>query len=357
MDGPAAGLPDWGERWQSEVARLAEERLPAPVWRHFAQGAHEGLSAAEATSSWSRLRFAPHVMRDVSKVHTATRLLGQLVSTPIGIAPTSMQHHADPSGEVAMARAAAESDSLVVVPSNAGSSFADIGATGAHWWLQTYLTHDREVVVPVLRRAVDAGATAVVLTADTPQVSTRFGADDEAWADVPDQPRRVNFDPDGATPDLAGAAHARDVIPRDIAWLREQTGLPVVVKGVLRPDDARRCVHHGAAAIWVSNHGGRQLDRAVAPAEVLPAVISSVGASAEVYVDGGVRNGLDTLAALALGARAVFLGRLPLFALAAGGQGGVTHALQRLDAELREAMGLAGCPDLAAVAGLVAATP
>jgi len=150
---------------------------------------------------------------------------------------------------------------------------------------------------------------------------------------------------------------ARDVTEADVAWLAETTGLPVVVKGVLRPDDARRCVAAGAAAVWVSNHGGRQLDRAVASATALPAVADEVGGEVEVYVDGGVRSGLDVLTALALGADAAFLGRTPLYALAAAGEGGVARLLHELAGELLEALRLAGCRDLRETRDLLPAVP
>lgn len=348
-----AQRPDWGDLWQEEIWRVARERLPAPVWRHYEQGAHVGVSAAEAVPAWSDLRFAPRVLRDVSEVDTSTSLLGLDLPTPIAVAPTSMQHHANPEGEVAMARGTAAADSLLVVPTNSGSTFEDIAATGVNWWLQTYLTEDRAIIEVVIRRAVSAGASAIVLTVDTPKVSTRFGATAPEWADVSGQPARVNFDERGTRPDLPGAAHASDITPADIAWLRELTGLPVVLKGVLRADDARRGVQYGASAIWVSNHGGRQLDRAIATPWALAQVVSAVGPAAEVYVDGGIRHGLDTLAALALGARGVFLGRLPLFALAAHGDVGVEGVLDRVNFELREAMMLAGCATVADTRGIL----
>lgn len=348
----AQGL-DWGDLWQEEIWTVARERLPDPVWRHYEQGSHAGLSAAEAEEAWSQLRFAPRTLRDVSDVDTATSLLGLDLPSPLAVAPTSMQRHADPDGEVAMARGVAAAGSLLVVPTNAGSTFEEIAATGVTWWLQTYLTVDRSLIEAVIMRGVTAGARAIVLTVDTPRVSTRFGSTPDAWAGVPALPARSNFGPGGAQPVLPGAAHARDVTVADIGWLAELSGLPVVVKGVLRADDARRAVQAGAAAIWVSNHGGRQLDRAVATPIALRQVVSAVGPGAEIYVDGGIRNGLDTLAALAAGARGVFLGRLPLFALAAFGDVGVQTALERMNLELSEALTLSGCATLTEVPGIL----
>ncbi len=323
----------------------ARQLLPEPVYRYFAQGARQGVTAAEAAAAWNRVRFVPHALQDVRGVSTTTTLLGTPVRAPVAVAPTTLQRAAHQLGEIAMARGVAAAGSLMVVSSNAGATFADIGATGAPWWLQAYLTADRSACLPLLERAVDAGATAVVLTADTPVVGTKYdGGGPTVWEVIDPGWLRVNFGTDHGTDHGRVAEHAKatDLGPRDIAWLAEVTGLPVVVKGVLRADDARRCVDAGARAVWVSNHGGRQLDQSASTAACLPAVAAAVQGAAEVYVDGGLRSGLHVLAALAYGARAAFLGRLPLYALAGGGADGVTRLLEELADQLREAMTLAG---------------
>ncbi|HSE70531.1 MAG TPA: alpha-hydroxy-acid oxidizing protein [Nocardioidaceae bacterium] len=330
------------DRWADSLEQLAREVLPAPVHRYFRQGAGAGVTASEAVAAWDRHRFLPRVLRDVTTVTTAVRLLGTTYAAPFAIAPTTLQRAAHPEGEVAMARAAAATGTLMVVASNAGSSFADIAATGVDWWLQVYVPEDRPVCRPLLERAVDAGARAVVLTADSPVVSTRYdGGEESVWASVDPTWLRVNF----TEGDGNGPAHekAADLGPQDVDWLHAVTGLPVVVKGVLRPDDARRCVGAGAAGVWVSNHGGRQLDLAADTAACLPRVAGAVGNNAEVYVDGGVRTGRHALTAAALGARAAFLGRLPLYALAVAGEEGVTRLLLDLRAELEECLRLTGC--------------
>jgi 4-hydroxymandelate oxidase len=186
--------------------------------------------------------------------------------------------------------------------------------------------------------ALGAGARAIVLTADTPVVGRKYAAQvldlvEPGWL-------RVNFpEGDAVRP---GLEKAKDLGPQDIAWLSQEFGVPVVVKGVLHPDDARRCVEAGAAAVWVSNHGGRQLDGTVSTADALAAVVDEVDGRAEVYVDGGVRRGGHGLVAAALGARGVFLGRTPMYALAEGGSEGVARALTELREELVEALRLAG---------------
>jgi 4-hydroxymandelate oxidase len=335
------------DRFADSLEERARRVLAEPVHRYFRQGSRTGASAAEAERAWDRLRFVPRVLRDVTDVDVSTTLLGTAVRTPLGIAPTTLQRAAHPDGEIGMAYAAAKAGALMVLSSNAGSTFEDVATTGADWWLQLYLTADRPSMEPLLGRAVAAGAKAIVLTADTPVVGQKYDEGPSVW-DVADPSwLRVNFPPTYG--DRPGDTKATDLGPHDVDWLSTTTGLPVVVKGVLHPDDARRCVDAGAAAVWVSNHGGRQLDYAAATVDCLSEVVDEVGTDAEVYVDGGVRSGRHALAALALGARAVFLGRLPLYALTVEGSDGVVRLLSDLTEELADDLRLAGCTSAAAV--------
>jgi 4-hydroxymandelate oxidase len=335
-------------RFVDGLEQRAAEVLPEPVYRYVRQGSRDGVTAAEAALAWDRFRFLPQVMRDVTDVQTGTSLLGAPVTTPLAVAPTTMQRAAHPDGEVAMARAAAETGALMVVSSNAGSTFEDIAATGVDWWLQLYVTAERHTGVPLLERAVGSGARAVVLTVDTPVVGTKYaGGGPSVWDIAEPGWVRANFPAEyGSAP---GDEKATDLGPQDVDWLAKATGLPVVVKGVLRPADARRCLDAGASAVWVSNHGGRQLDYSAATADRLASVVAEVGSSTEVYVDGGVRNGRHALTALALGARGVFLGRLPLYALAVAGTDGVRRMFEELRDELVDALMLAGCPSVTRV--------
>ena len=332
-------------RWE-ELEQQAHERLPEAVFRYISQGARDGVVAAEATAAWRAVRLLPRVLRDVSAVDLRTTLLGTEVSAPVAVAPTTLQRAADPDGELAMARAAAAAGTVVVVSSNAGTPFAEVGATGAAWWLQAYLTQDRELCRPMLESAAGCGARAVVLTLDTPVVGTKYDDGPSVWESVDTSYNRLNLGPAAAAP------KATDLGPDDLGWVREVSGLPVVAKGVLRDDDARRCVDAGASAVWVSNHGGRQLDRAAPTARCLPGVVEAVP-DTEVYVDGGLRSGLDVGCALALGARAAFLGRLPLYALAAGGEGEVRQLLGALAIELEETLRLCGAGSVRGLEGLV----
>ncbi|MGH3334218.1 MAG: alpha-hydroxy acid oxidase [Nocardioides sp.] len=341
-------------RWLDQVEALAREALPPAVFRYVAEGAREEISLREASPAWDAVRIAPRVLQDVRTVHTGTMLMGTDFAAPMGIAPMTLQRAADPAGEVTMAAAAGRAGVPMVLSSNAGSTFADVAATGAHWWLQVYVAADRRHTVPLLEAAVAAGAEAVVLTADTPVLGARYPLPGGPGIWEVADPGWIGANaalPTGLDPE--DREKAMDLGPADIGWLAETTGLPVVVKGVLRPDDARRCVTAGARAVWISNHGGRQLDQVVATAHCVEAICAAVGETAEVYVDGGIRSGLHAFIALALGADAAFIGR-PLFhALAADGRQGVDRALDEYTDELVEAMRLAGCAHLEDTRGSV----
>ncbi|MBO9521186.1 MAG: alpha-hydroxy-acid oxidizing protein [Nocardioidaceae bacterium] len=336
--------------WLLSLEERARDVLPEVVFGYYRQGARDGVTASEAAEAWLRYRLLPRVLVDVRAVETTTSFLGSDASGPYGVAPTTLQRAADPGGEVAMAKACAAAGVPMVVSSNATATFAEIAATGVTWWLQAYLPEERALARPLLESAVAAGARAVVLTADTPVVGTKYD-DGAIWSAIPPAWLRVNLG------DAADAPKARDLGPADVGWLGEVTGLPVVVKGILRPDDARRAVDAGAAAVWVSNHGGRQLDLAAATADCLPGVAAAVDGDVPVYVDGGVRSGTTVLTALALGADAVFLGRLPLYALATGSTAGVERLLSTLAEELVEGLRLSGCTRPEDARGLVNNSP
>lgn len=347
MSSERAGRPGWADPrrggWQAELAERAREVLPAAMWAHLEAGAREGVTRDEARAAWGEVRLWPRVLAGAGEAAVGTTLLGSSVRTPVGVAPTSMQRVAHVDGELATARGAAAAGALHVVPSNAGHLLHDVGAAAtevdpdAVWWLQAYLPPDRSEAAAVLESAASAGARAVALTVDTPFPGTKYEPAEHAWDGIDLSWHRANF------ADPAAPRHHRGLRPEDLTWITETCGLPVVVKGVLRPDDARRCVDAGAAGVWVSNHGGRQLDRVVPTAVALPHVVRAVGADAEVYVDGGVRSGLDALVALALGARAVLIGRPVVHGLAVDGARGVHGLLETLTQELAEALELAGC--------------
>ena len=316
--------------WVDQLAQRASAELPPPVYEYFRRGSAAERTVGEAVEEWDRLRLRPHVLRDVSRISTATTVLGTKVDTPILVAPATLQRQCDPAGEVATATAVSGVGSLLCVSSNTGVPFAELSGI-APWWVQAYLLRDRGLTKGMLAKAQAAGARAVVLTVDTPAPGRPYPTTiPDVWEVVPPEHARANWD--GTAEQLA--ANADDLTYDDIGWLRDTTGLPVVVKGILRGDDARAAVSAGASAILVSNHGGRQLDGSLSTARA--------DTDAEVYVDGGIRRGEHVLSALALGARAVFLGRPVLWALAVDGENGVHRVLFDLTDEFAHALALAG---------------
>lgn len=320
----------------------ARERLPADVYDYYAGGAELETTLREATAAWRGWRLRPRVLRGVSTVELGTSLLGSGVRTPIGVAPWAYQAMATPEGELATARGAAVAGALMTVSTSATHALEEVrAATEGPAWFQLYRLHSTAHTEDLARRAGDAGYRALVLTVDLPLLGRRLRDLRHGFA-LPADLRMANHPPAGCErPGLRSLETATWTFD-DVARFGEISGLPVVVKGVLRGDDAVRCVQAGAAAVWVSTHGGRQADPVVPSAAALPEVVAAVGDEVEVYADGGLRAGSDVLTALALGARAVFLGRPVIWGLAAAGQAGVTAVLDGLTAELAHTMALCG---------------
>ena len=339
-----------------DVRRRAHEVLPARALDYLETGSGQEVTLGEAEQAWRDWRLVPRTLAGVgplSGVSTTTRLLGDTVATPVLAAPTAYHRFAHDEGEVATARGVAAAGSLMVLSSRCTVPLEDVAdvlrAGATPWWWQSYLLGARAVTAGLAQRAVAAGATAIVLTGDTPYVSVRTRAASGPVV-VEEELLAVNMArhvPPGA--DLSLALAQAPATLTDIRWLHELTGLPVLVKGVLSGEDAQRCLEAGAAGVVVSTHGGRQLDRAVATAHALPEVVDAVGGAAPVLVDGGLRTGLDVLVALALGADAVLLGRPVVWGLAAAGAQGVGDVLDAVTADLAHGMGLLGTADVAAV--------
>lgn len=329
--------------------RDAAAVLPPEVHEFFASGAGDEVTVAEAVHAWTQFRLRPRVLRDVGEVDLTTALLGTDLVHPVGVAPAGYQGLAHPDGELALARATRETGALLVASTRASVTLEDIAAAAGPWWFQVYVMRDRGLTAGLVRRAADAGARALVVTGDTPFVGIkrRVGA---ARISIPDGEFLVNL-ARHLTGDLTAGRTAAEQDPTAtldvIGWLAELSGLPVLVKGVLRGDDAQRCLDAGAAGVVVSNHGGRQLDRSLPSALALTEVVDAVGGRAPVLVDGGIRSGLDALVALALGASAVLVGRPAVWGLATGGEAGVVEALAALRDDLAHVMALAGAPRLA----------
>jgi len=333
---------------------LARAMLPPGVYDYYAGGAEAEITLGESTTAWQRWRLRPRMLRDVSAVSTKTTLLGAPVSMPIGVAPWALQGMAHPDGEGATARGTAAAGTLMTVSTTATVSLADVAAASdGPKWFQLYRVQDAAYTADLVRRAADAGYRALVMTVDLPFLGRRLRDVVNAFQlpqgiEMANHPAEQAYGERGLDTALGSIATSTWTFD-DVSRFAELTPMPVVVKGVLRGDDAQRCLDAGASAVWVSTHGGRQVDPAIASAVALPEIVSAVGPDVEVYVDGGVRRGSDVLTALALGARAVFLGRPTIWGLATGGADGVRDVLVELAAALHLTMALCGVTDVADV--------
>ena len=339
--------------WDYE--RLAEERLELGAFGYVAGGAGDEWTLQENVAAFRRWVLRPRVLVDVSRVTAATRVLGTDVSMPVLVAPIAFQRAAHPEGELATAQAAAAAGTIMCLSTVATATVADVAeaAPQGKRWFQLYWPDDRGFTCALVEQAVESGYTALVLTADLPVVGrrerdlrTRFDLPSgisvpvfDAWRvrDAATTPERLNWFVD------------RTLTWRDLEWLRSVSPLPLVVKGILTAEDALLAVEHGAEGLVVSNRGGRQLDRVPASIDALPEVVEVVGERAEVLLDGGVRRGIDVVVALALGARAVLVGRPVVWGLAVDGEEGARRVLELFRAEVELALALLGCESPAAV--------
>jgi len=336
----------------------ARGRLSRMALDYYAGGAGDEITLRANRAALERVFLRPHVLRDVSRRSQTCRVLGAETKLPVLVAPMAFQRLACDDGELATARAAAAAGTAMILSTFATRSVEDVvaAAAGAPVWFQLYVFKDRGVTKALVERAVAAGVKALVVTVDAPSLGRRDRDERNAFR-LPDGLRIEN---------LVGLAK-NDLVTHDegsglakyflnqvdpsldvstIEWLRGIANVPIVVKGVLRGDDAKRAFGAGVAGVVVSNHGGRQLDGAVATIDALPEVVDAVGAKFDVFVDGGFRRGADVVKALALGARAVLLGRPILWGLAVNGERGARRVLEFLASEIDLAMALCGCRDL-----------
>ena len=338
----------------AEIELSARERLAPLAYEYYVGGANDEVTVRENRAAFERLALRYRVLVDVSRRSTSTTVLGTPIAFPVLVAPTAFQRLACDDGEMATARAAAASGTVMVLSTASTCTIEDVGAIGGHLWFQLYVYADRGLTKGLVERAEEAGMRAIVLTVDAPILGRRE-RDLRNRFHLPDGVRLANVPSSGSVPMPTGhgesglANHFASGIDagltwKDVEWLRSITRLPVLIKGIVRGDDAARAVEHGAAGIIVSNHGGRQLDTAIASVRALPEVADAVAGRAEVLLDGGVRRGTDVIKALALGARAVLVGRPVVWGLAAGGEGGARRVLELLRAEVDLAMALCGCP-------------
>lgn len=343
----------------ADFEALARRRMPPAFFDYYAGGAEDERTLARNRAAFDRFVLLHRVLVDVSRVDTATRVLGSPVSMPILLAPTAYHRLADPEGETATARGAGAAGTLMVSSTLSTCTLEAIAAAASGpLWFQLYVYRDRSLTERLTARAERAGYKALVLTVDTPRLGRRE-RDVRSGFRLPagvtianlagEGERRQSWDAQGSMAAYANEQLDPSLTWESVDWLRRVTRLPLVLKGVMRADDAARAVDAGVEGVWVSNHGGRQLDAEEATLLALPGVVEAVRGRAEIYIDGGFRRGTDVLKALALGARAALIGRPYLWGLAAAGEPGVRRVLELLREELALAMALSGLPDIAAI--------
>ncbi|WP_438870769.1 alpha-hydroxy acid oxidase [Paractinoplanes ovalisporus] len=342
-----------------DLARLAAGQLPADVWDFVQGGSGEDGTVLANRAALDSIRLRPRVLAEVAEATGYCRLLNAESALPLAVAPMAYQKMMHPRGEVDMALAAYEAGVPIALSTLSSRTIEDVCGTGAVVWFQLYWLRDRDAILGLVRRAERAGCRAVMVTVDVPVMGRRLRDIRNRFA-VPEEISAINLPPvmrGGGTAAKPGtsavAAHTGAVFDpgmgwSDLDWLREVTDLPLIVKGIMDPEDADRAVSAGADAIVVSNHGGRQLEGALPSILALADVVDAVSDRCEILFDSGVRSGTDILRALALGASGVLVGRPMLWGLAVDGARGAARALEILRVELEFALALAGCPNVLA---------
>ena len=327
-----------------EYEMAARELLSPMVYGFIAGGSGDEVTVRANRAAFDRWRFLPRVLCGLGEASTATTVLGHHVALPVLLSPSGLHRVAHDEGELATARAAREAGTIYTMSTAATIPMEDVAREAGTWWFQLYVLTERGLTRALVERAVAAGASALVVTVDVPVLGRRE-ADERNRFELPPGMTVANLrSPEHAQmragergsglASFVGAAWDPRITWSDLDWLASLSPLPVIPKGILHPEDAVRAFEHGAAAVIVSNHGGRQLDGAVASLDALPAVVDAVAGRGEVLIDGGFRRGTDILKALALGARAALIARPVYWGLAVGGSAGVRHVLDLLRAEL-----------------------
>ena len=330
-----------------EYEALAQAKMDPAFWDYYQGGSDDEITLRANRALFERIRLRPRVLVDVSAgaLDMRTTVLGSPVSMPILVAPMALHCLAHPEGECATAQGAGMANTLMVASTTSTRSLEEVAqAANGPLWFQLYVYPSLRVAEKLVERAEAAGYRAIVLTVDLPYLGNRE-RDRRNNVTIPPPPFiEANF----VGVDKVGRQWAI-LTWESLSWLRSITSLPILLKGILTAEDALLAIEHGVAGIIVSNHGGRQLDTAIASIEALPEIVEAVAGRCEVYVDGGIRRGTDILKALALGARAVLVGRPILWGLAVNGAQGVSHVLEILHKELELAMALSGRPTLAGI--------
>ena len=337
--------------------QLAKEHLSQMAFDYYSSGAWDEVTLRDNLAAFTRVKLRPKMLVDVSKINLTTQVLGESLQLPLLIAPMAFQCLADPEGEIATALAAEIAGVGMVLSTLATKSLEEVAtvAKGLQWF-QLYIHKDQGLTQALVQRAYTAGYKAICLTVDAPMLGKRERDQRNEFTLPPGlHPANLTNISGLNIPQAPGESglltyFSQQINPavtwKDLEWLQSLSPLPLVVKGILRADDAVRAVEYGAQAIVVSNHGGRQLDGAIASLDALPDIIAAVDGKAEVLLDGGIRRGTDILKALAYGAKAVLIGRPVLWGLAVAGKIGVSHIISLLQDELNLAMALSGCASL-----------
>jgi 4-hydroxymandelate oxidase len=339
-----------------DFERAAAGILPAEIWDFVAGGSGAETTVTANRTALDNVFLLPRVLRDVSACTTRSTLLGRSVELPVATAPVAYQRLVHPDGEAATARAAAAAGVPFIASTLSSVPLEQVIEAGGRVWFQLYWLRDDATTLGLVRRAEKTGCDAIVLTVDVPWMGRRLRDIRNRFA-LPAHVRAANITTTGVAHERHGggsavAAHTSQEFSHSLTWsaierIRQATRLPLVLKGLLAPEDAVQAVEHGVDAIVVSNHGGRQLDGAVTSIDALPEIVDVVRGSCEILLDSGIRTGTDVLRALALGASGVLIGRPMIWGLAVGGERGAARVLELLATELRDAMGLAGCEDVA----------
>ncbi|MEL7060245.1 MAG: alpha-hydroxy acid oxidase [Acidobacteriota bacterium] len=336
---------------------LARARMARTAWDYYDSGAMDELTLRDNAAAFERIRLRYRVLRDISERRLETTVLGHRLSMPVVAAPTAFHRLACDAGEVATARAVGAAGTLMILSTLSTRSIEEVtAAASGPVWFQLYVYRDRGATAALVARAAAAGCSAIVLTADA-QIWGRRERDVRNRFQLPPglEVRNLLGSDKDRLPDAAAGSGLGAYVTslfdpslswRDVDWLASLTDLPIVVKGIVHPDDARLAAEHGARAVVVSNHGGRQLDTAPATIDALPAIADAAPPELEILLDGGVRRGTDVVKALCLGARAVAVGRPLLWGLAADGEAGARHVLEMLRDETDLALGLCGASAL-----------
>lgn len=330
---------------------LAKERMEADTWAYLTGGAADEVTLKANRAIYDQIQLIPRVLTDLKQSSTKTNLLGKNYAHPIFVAPTAFHKLYHPDGELATVVGASALETPMIVSTSATFSIEEIAQQSTiPPWFQLYLQSDKRSTLEIVRRAEAAGYFALVVTVDAPLNGIR-NREQRAGFQIPAGIEAVNLTGIPQLPpanSVFGSAQLQ-VAPQwsDIEWLASETKLPILVKGIMHPFDARKAKEHGANGVIISNHGGRVLDTVPATLEVLPAIKNELQADLPILIDGGIHRGSDVFKALALGASAVLLGRPILYGLAAAGPVGVAHCLRILRMELEMTMALTGCPTIA----------